>query len=156
MAKYHLIGAAGIFIQTEVTNIECVFWDFHLSGWSDEGCFLLPGLPVTCECNHLTNFAILVVSRICFWKEITYVVGNNTGECIFPLVNPLLNKSVHVFMKGASRNVYMCASTLRKPGYGWFNCRSITSHFYRFSCLMICLTRVVDLRPGHGSVILVK
>lgn len=51
----------------------CVFWDFQLAGgyggWSSEGCELASGPDdesddpiVECRCNHLTNFAILVVS----------------------------------------------------------------------------------------------
>ncbi|XP_062577728.1 adhesion G protein-coupled receptor L3-like [Saccostrea cucullata] len=45
---------------------ECVFWDFDLNngngGWSTLGCRLLStdDLYLHCECNHLTNFAVLV------------------------------------------------------------------------------------------------
>ncbi|XP_062609065.1 adhesion G protein-coupled receptor L3-like [Saccostrea cucullata] len=45
---------------------ECVFWDFDLNngtgGWSTRGCKLLStdDLHLHCECNHLTNFAVLV------------------------------------------------------------------------------------------------
>ncbi|XP_062609055.1 adhesion G protein-coupled receptor L3-like isoform X2 [Saccostrea cucullata] len=45
---------------------ECVFWDFDLNngdgGWSTRGCKLLStdDLYLHCECNHLTNFAVLV------------------------------------------------------------------------------------------------
>ena len=45
----------------------CVSWDFEANGgegdWTTEGCEtigLVDGV-VTCQCNHLTNFAILVV-----------------------------------------------------------------------------------------------
>lgn len=43
----------------------CVFWDFNTAGWSEEGCELVKAenSSVTCECNHLTNFAILMVSQ---------------------------------------------------------------------------------------------
>ena len=44
----------------------CVFWDFNLNNvgdWSREGCRYngTQGGIVTCHCNHLTNFAILMV-----------------------------------------------------------------------------------------------
>lgn len=49
----------------------CVFWDFSLGGgfgdWSSEGCTLVSGPGengepiIECHCDHLTNFAILVV-----------------------------------------------------------------------------------------------
>ncbi|XP_070568539.1 adhesion G protein-coupled receptor A3-like [Ptychodera flava] len=46
----------------------CVFWDFELEdgagGWSKEGCRVSPSRKddsdvTVCECNHLTNFAVL-------------------------------------------------------------------------------------------------
>ncbi|XP_078573507.1 adhesion G-protein coupled receptor G7-like [Branchiostoma floridae x Branchiostoma japonicum] len=49
-----------------VDNIRCVFWDFQAEGgagaWSTEGCDFV-GVEngrVVCECNHLTNFAVLM------------------------------------------------------------------------------------------------
>ncbi|KAJ8020260.1 Adhesion G-protein coupled receptor G6 [Holothuria leucospilota] len=47
-------------------NTSCVFWDFQLNDgsgdWSDEGCTFkgATNQSVTCECNHLTNFAVLM------------------------------------------------------------------------------------------------
>ena len=40
-------------------------WDFDLSDWTRRGCTTSVGGNgvVTCTCNHLTNFAVLVVSR---------------------------------------------------------------------------------------------
>eukprot|EP00058_Branchiostoma_floridae_P013013 XP_002598501.1 hypothetical protein BRAFLDRAFT_66878 [Branchiostoma floridae] len=51
--------------NTTVDNIRCVFWDFNAGGggaWSTEGCDFV-GIDndrVVCECNHLTNFAVLM------------------------------------------------------------------------------------------------
>ena len=41
----------------------CVSWDFTLRDWTTEGCTTIFGEDgvVTCNCNHLTNFAVLVV-----------------------------------------------------------------------------------------------
>ena len=48
----------------------CVSWDFSAAGnrgnWTTEGCNTIvdkSGRLVTCVCNHLTNFAVLVVSE---------------------------------------------------------------------------------------------
>ena len=44
----------------------CVFWDFSRNDWNREGCTIAEAVGadgiVTCQCNHLTNFAVLVVS----------------------------------------------------------------------------------------------
>lgn len=50
-------------IRTEnVTNPTCVFWDYTMSSWSEEGCRIdFTNLTHTvCVCDHLTNFAILM------------------------------------------------------------------------------------------------
>ncbi|XP_065196931.1 adhesion G protein-coupled receptor L4-like [Sycon ciliatum] len=43
-------------------NVKCVSWDYSLGGWSEYGCSLREVVngSATCECNHLTHFAILV------------------------------------------------------------------------------------------------
>lgn len=47
-------------------NPQCVFWNFSLfqglGGWDDEGCQLVRSVndTVTCNCNHLTSFSILM------------------------------------------------------------------------------------------------
>ncbi|XP_028411952.1 adhesion G-protein coupled receptor G6-like [Dendronephthya gigantea] len=41
----------------------CSFWDFSLENWSQEGCWLERVLDkgrVLCNCNHMTNFAVLM------------------------------------------------------------------------------------------------
>ena len=40
----------------------CVCWDFTLRDWTTVGCTTIigEGGVVTCNCNHLTNFAVLV------------------------------------------------------------------------------------------------
>ena len=46
----------------------CVYWDFNLrdgiGDWAEDGCVLVSADSegITCHCNHLTNFAVLVVS----------------------------------------------------------------------------------------------
>ena len=43
----------------------CSYWDFVAGNWSQEGCTLervLSNDRILCSCNHLTNFAMLMVS----------------------------------------------------------------------------------------------
>ncbi|PNF40244.1 hypothetical protein B7P43_G07072 [Cryptotermes secundus] len=50
-------------LRTEnVSNPACVFWDYTMSAWSDEGCHveMTNHTHTTCQCDHLTNFAILM------------------------------------------------------------------------------------------------
>ncbi|XP_071497049.1 uncharacterized protein [Diadema antillarum] len=52
--------------NTAGNQSQCVYWDFDLRNgvgdWSSEGCSLsdVNGNEVTCACNHLTNFAVLL------------------------------------------------------------------------------------------------
>ena len=47
----------------------CVYWDFNLrdgiGDWAEDGCELesADSEGITCHCDHLTNFAVLVVNR---------------------------------------------------------------------------------------------
>uniref|UniRef100_A0A3B4YAI3 Uncharacterized protein n=1 Tax=Seriola lalandi dorsalis TaxID=1841481 RepID=A0A3B4YAI3_SERLL len=51
-------------------NPQCVFWNFTLFGnlgaWDDEGCEFVSDKnnTVTCHCNHLTSFSILMATKI--------------------------------------------------------------------------------------------
>ncbi|XP_041350345.1 uncharacterized protein LOC121369366 [Gigantopelta aegis] len=47
---------------SHLQTTRCVYWDFHRSGWSNEGCHYNGtkfGKEI-CVCDHLTNFAILL------------------------------------------------------------------------------------------------
>ncbi|XP_051264162.1 uncharacterized protein LOC127367939 isoform X8 [Dicentrarchus labrax] len=51
-------------------NPQCVFWNFtlfdNLGAWDDEGCEFVSDVnnTVTCNCNHLTSFSILMATDI--------------------------------------------------------------------------------------------
>ncbi|XP_068199381.1 uncharacterized protein [Antennarius striatus] len=51
-------------------NPQCVFWNFtlfnDLGAWDDEGCTFVSDIndTVTCNCNHLTSFSILMATGI--------------------------------------------------------------------------------------------
>ncbi|XP_076305400.1 latrophilin Cirl-like isoform X2 [Tachypleus tridentatus] len=68
LGKSHLVLSKPVIvtlvhIQTEnVTNPQCVFWDFTYREWSTEGCLVhhTNTTHTVCACNHLTNFAVLM------------------------------------------------------------------------------------------------
>ena len=49
-------------LAPNLTSPLCVFWNFELSGWSDSGCSVKSSneSQTICECDHLTNFALLM------------------------------------------------------------------------------------------------
>ena len=49
-------------VPDNMTDAVCVYWDFEVHGWSDEGCKVVAtnGTMTQCECNHLTNFAVVM------------------------------------------------------------------------------------------------
>ena len=57
--------------QVKNGSEKCVSWDFKANngggGWTDAGCKKVDNIDmedenmITCECNHLTNIAVLVV-----------------------------------------------------------------------------------------------
>ena len=40
-------------------------WYGSIGDWTNVGCQLVIAEQIICKCNHLTNFAILVVSGVC-------------------------------------------------------------------------------------------
>lgn len=56
------------------SDTECSYWDQALDGgygaWSTVGCSLVEESydKATCQCNHLTNFAVLRVSLEALFK----------------------------------------------------------------------------------------
>ena len=49
-------------LTPNLTDPVCVFWNFELPGWSDSGCWVTKTnvSSTTCECEHLTNFAVIM------------------------------------------------------------------------------------------------
>ncbi|XP_075219234.1 latrophilin Cirl-like isoform X6 [Lycorma delicatula] len=49
-------------VTDNLTNPTCVFWDYTMSAWSEDGCRIASTneTHTICQCNHLTNFAILM------------------------------------------------------------------------------------------------
>ncbi|XP_068735265.1 adhesion G-protein coupled receptor D1-like [Montipora capricornis] len=86
---------------------DCVFWNFSISSrfngaWSSEGCTLVEDSTetTTCDCNHLTNFAVLmevgeteIPSNDKFALEIVTYVGTS-----FSLLGEVISISVYLFL----------------------------------------------------------
>ena len=72
MNLYSILHQIIVPLNTTKEDIVCVYWDYNESTWLDDGCFLIASLTdnytATCECNHLTDFSILmsVVSPVSF------------------------------------------------------------------------------------------
>ena len=57
-----------IILQFKADGSEtCVSWDFSLRDWTEKGCTAKVSEDgiITCTCNHLTNFAVLMVCSMC-------------------------------------------------------------------------------------------
>lgn len=79
-------------------NPQCVFWNFKLfdetGAWDDEGCTFKSDInnTVTCSCNHLTSFSILMATDVpseiqILLDVITYVgVGISLASLVICLI----------------------------------------------------------------------
>ncbi|XP_071006806.1 adhesion G-protein coupled receptor F1-like [Oncorhynchus clarkii lewisi] len=89
-------------LNETLANPQCVFWNFNLfdglGGWDDKGCELQSenNGTVTCHCNHLTSFSILMspsipaVLRVAL-DFITYIgVGISMGCLVVCLIIEML------------------------------------------------------------------
>ena len=75
----------------------CVFWDFGLKrglgDWSGDGCYYkgtTDGL-VTCNCNHLTNYAILMVRLKLTYKNVCFGRGYSAHATLSMYSNDVYN-----------------------------------------------------------------
>ncbi|KAE8605301.1 hypothetical protein XENTR_v10015056, partial [Xenopus tropicalis] len=76
-----------------LTNPDCVFWDFNISGWNNRSCSpsVKGNTTTVCTCNHLTSFAVLMGADdtnippeiIKFLEVITYVGLGVSLACLF-------------------------------------------------------------------------
>ncbi|XP_053382040.1 CUB and sushi domain-containing protein 1-like [Mercenaria mercenaria] len=62
-AGFHISLTLGHF-EDKFSSRQCSFWNENLTAWDSEGCILNTSASSSstsvCECNHLTNFAILM------------------------------------------------------------------------------------------------
>ncbi|XP_043919470.1 adhesion G protein-coupled receptor F5-like [Protopterus annectens] len=77
--------------NASLNNPKCVFWNFSTSSWDSSGCFGNNDAEnVSCNCNHLTSFSVLMsVSspNFLFLDWITYIgVGISMGSLVVCLI----------------------------------------------------------------------
>lgn len=62
LSKPVIITLKHLITESNMSNPICVFWNFEMSSWSDHGCRVLETneSSTKCECDHLTNFALLM------------------------------------------------------------------------------------------------
>ncbi|KAM9570366.1 adhesion G-protein coupled receptor F3 isoform 2-T2 [Salvelinus alpinus] len=100
-------------------KIQCVYWDFTKSQWSDEGCkWSGPDNENHCECTHLSSFTTLMSKKpdnLPYMKEITYVgLGVSIVSLLFCLViecivwKSVVKSSVSYCRHTAHINICLC------------------------------------------------
>ncbi|XP_022110282.1 adhesion G-protein coupled receptor D1-like [Acanthaster planci] len=93
------------------TEKMCSFWNFSLSnetsgGWSNKGCHLISDTEtfVTCSCDHMTSFAVLVqVVDIEISEEDSHALNViSLVGCIFSILGTFLTCSTYLFLRMTS------------------------------------------------------
>ncbi|KAL5289846.1 hypothetical protein ACFFRR_009701 [Megaselia abdita] len=106
-----------------VTNPVCVFWNFIEHTWSTDGCHLIDTNRThsTCQCNHLTNFALLAeemdtnsiflnTSLVAFFtKDVRVLLYISIGVvAIFTTISACTLKLFESTRKCILKNFYIC------------------------------------------------
>uniref|UniRef100_A0A4W6CMC6 Adhesion G protein-coupled receptor F7 n=1 Tax=Lates calcarifer TaxID=8187 RepID=A0A4W6CMC6_LATCA len=87
-------------INDTLNNPQCVFWNFSLfdglGGWDNEGCELITNVneTVTCNCNHLTSFSILMSPYALNIPALDYITYIGVGISMASLVICLIIEAV--------------------------------------------------------------
>ncbi|XP_040919857.1 adhesion G-protein coupled receptor F1-like [Toxotes jaculatrix] len=87
-------------INNTLENPQCVFWNFSLfdglGGWDNEGCELIFNVneTVTCNCNHLTSFSLLMSPYSADDPVLDYITYIGVGISMASLVICLIIEGV--------------------------------------------------------------
>lgn len=86
-------------INNTLGNAQCVFWNFSLfsglGGWDNGGCVLVSSnTNVTCNCNHLTSFSILMSPNTIFDIVLDYITYIGVGISMASLVICLIIEAI--------------------------------------------------------------
>ncbi|XP_038583439.1 uncharacterized protein LOC119909328 [Micropterus salmoides] len=86
-------------INNTLGNAQCVFWNFSLfsglGGWDNGGCVLVSNnTNVTCNCNHLTSFSILMSPYTIFDIVLDYITYIGVGISMASLVICLIIEAI--------------------------------------------------------------
>uniref|UniRef100_A0A3B3DGR7 Adhesion G protein-coupled receptor F7 n=1 Tax=Oryzias melastigma TaxID=30732 RepID=A0A3B3DGR7_ORYME len=81
-------------------NPKCVFWNFRLfdglGGWDDEGCLFVNQKTgtVSCNCNHLTSFSILMSPSAPNIPALTYITYCGLAISMISLIICLIIEAI--------------------------------------------------------------
>ncbi|XP_071797065.1 adhesion G-protein coupled receptor G7-like isoform X2 [Asterias amurensis] len=129
--------------QEDVDTIKCVFWEFgEESGfWSTEGCQLaeMTDDKVSCDCDHATNFAILV--------DVKGQKRRDDGLSFTPALDLIsqIGGALSVAALAITLVIYLSISKLRTG-----KSRQVFIHFC-FSLLMLYIVFLAGIDNGRGS-----
>ncbi|XP_043962753.1 adhesion G protein-coupled receptor F4-like [Gambusia affinis] len=99
-AKIRNISITSRILNDTLGNPKCVFWNFSLfddlGGWSDSGCSLVShnNETISCSCNHLTSFSMLMSPEIIEDEQITDITIIGVGISIASLVICLITEAL--------------------------------------------------------------
>ncbi|XP_066914529.1 adhesion G-protein coupled receptor G4-like [Clytia hemisphaerica] len=92
-------------------NVSCAFWDIQNGLWSKEGCQVTSWLQnegvVECQCQHLTDFAVIAESAI-----ISSMTKGDEGSG-FAHIFAFIGSFIAVLALGATLITYLCVKTIR-------------------------------------------
>uniref|UniRef100_A0A3B3DGT2 Adhesion G protein-coupled receptor F7 n=1 Tax=Oryzias melastigma TaxID=30732 RepID=A0A3B3DGT2_ORYME len=87
-------------LNNTLDNPACVFWNFTLfnglGGWDDQGCILVnqKNGTVSCNCNHLTSFCILMSPFVPKDPALEYITFTGIGISMASLVICLIIEAI--------------------------------------------------------------
>lgn len=87
-------------LNNTLDNPACVFWNFTLfnglGGWDDQGCILVnqKNGTVSCNCNHLTSFSILMSPFVPKDPALEYITFTGIGISMASLVICLIIEAI--------------------------------------------------------------
>ncbi|XP_027895392.1 adhesion G-protein coupled receptor F1-like [Xiphophorus couchianus] len=99
-AKIRNISITSGILNDTLGNPKCVFWNFTLfdglGGWSDSGCSLLShnNETISCSCNHLTSFSMLMSPEIIEDEQINDITIIGVGISMASLVICLITEAL--------------------------------------------------------------
>merc|ERR1711892_996330 len=109
-----------------VSRPVCVFWDYAVQTWSNDGCRTIKTnlTHTTCECDHLTNFALIMedgvpsvtASLTALSSHITTIIA-----CVATLLCVTLMMFALVMTWRKFRVSHQCRSMLQKSGIPCFH-----------------------------------
>ncbi|XP_075128892.1 adhesion G protein-coupled receptor E5 isoform X2 [Leptodactylus fuscus] len=95
-------------------NLTCVFWSVSDNRWSSNGCVIVKGdnTEITCNCTHLTSFAILMLLEDYESWTLTLITQIGLSISIFCLVLAIITFCFSRSLRGTRNTIHthLCIS----------------------------------------------